>query len=98
MDDYIKRKDVHLALDSHYFTGELSLKETIDSVSAANVRPVVRGRNICDTVNRHCEFKCSICGVELLSVYGGDNDFGFDGGYFNFCPFCGAEMERGAEE
>lgn len=61
---------------------------------AADVRPVVRGLNICDTVNGHCEFKCSVCGVELSSVYGGNNDFGLDGGYFNFCPNCGADMRE----
>lgn len=37
MTEYIKREDVHLALDNHYFTGELSLKETIDSVPSADV-------------------------------------------------------------
>ena len=37
MVDYIRREDVHLALDSHYFPGELSLRETIDSVPSVNV-------------------------------------------------------------
>lgn len=63
-------------------------------IPAADVLPVVRGRDICGTVNGHCEFKCSVCGVELSSVYGGNNDFGLDGGYFNFCPNCGAKMEE----
>ena len=66
----------------------------IENIPAADVRPVVRGQNIYDTVNGHCEFKCSVCGVELSSVYGGRNDFGLDGGYFNFCPNCGASMEE----
>lgn len=65
-----------------------------DDLPAADVRPVVRGRDICDTVDGHCEFKCSVCGVELSSVYGGKNDFGLDGGYFNYCPNCGAQMEK----
>ena len=68
--------------------------KAIDSIPAADVRPVVRGRNIYDTVKGHCEFKCSVCEVELSSVYGGRNDFGLDGGYFNFCPNCGASMEE----
>ena len=66
----------------------------IDDIPAADVRPVVRGQNIYDTVKGHCEFKCSVCGVELSSVYGGRNDVGLDGGYFNFCPNCGAMMEE----
>lgn len=68
--------------------------ERVSKLPAADVLPVVRGRDICGTVNGHCEFKCSVCGVELSSVYGGNNDFGLDGGYFNFCPNCGAWMEE----
>ena len=66
----------------------------IEDIHAADVRPVVRGRDISSTVRGHCEFKCSVCGVELSSVYGGLNDFGMDGGRFNFCPNCGADMRE----
>jgi hypothetical protein len=71
-----------------------NIREDIECLPAADVRPVVYGRDICDTVKGHCEFKCSVCGVELSSVYGGENDFGLDGGYFRFCPNCGAMMEE----
>ena len=51
-----------------------------------------KGKNICDSVTgRHCEFKCSVCGVEISVVEGGD----LDGAYgFKFCPGCGAEIEE----
>ena len=75
-------------------TGFAVLMRVLTKLPAADVRPVVRGRDICDTVNGHCEFKCSVCCVELSSVYGGNNDFGLDGGYFNFCPNCGADMRE----
>ena len=91
MTEYIKREDVHLALDSHYFTGELSLKETIDSVPSADVREIKRGRwsldNIIftdsDGVSRSGMrgYKCSECG-------------GFCIGESNFCPNCGADMRE----
>ena len=58
--------------------------------------PVRHGRNIYYTVIGHCEFKCSECGVELSTVYGGKNHLGMDGGYFKYCPYCGARMD-GAE-
>ena len=58
-----------------------------------NVTPVRQGRNIHDTVPEHCEFKCSLCGAELSSVYGGRNDFGMDGGYLKYCPNCGCRMD-----
>lgn len=51
-----------------------------------------KGKNICDSVaGHHCEFKCSVCGVEIGVVEGGD----LDGAYgFKFCPGCGAEIEE----
>lgn len=70
------------------------LLNDVEDFPAADVRPVVLGRDICNTVDGHCEFKCSVCGVELSSIYGGNNDFGLDGGYFNFCPNCGADMRE----
>lgn len=97
MTDYISReaaKEEVRRLSTHYLNewDTLGVLAAVDRIPAADVREVVRGRNICDTVKGHCEFKCSVCGVELSAVYGGHNDFGLDGGYFNFCPNCGAEM------
>ena len=99
--DYINRYAVLNTIDDAIAHNALSyegcvneIMEFIAKLPAADVRPVVKGQNICDTVMWHCEFKCSVCGVDLSSVYGGHNDFGLDGGYFNFCPNCGAMMEE----
>lgn len=107
MAEYIERKKLVDALkiwqseiieacgsDDDYVRCLNSVLYGVEGALAADVRPVVRGRNIYDMANGHCEFKCSVCGVELSSVYGGRNDFGLDGGYFNFCPNCGARMEE----
>lgn len=77
MTEYIKRKDVHLAFDSYYFPGKLSLRETIDSVPFADVQPVVRGKwkhGVCQT----CFFDWSEV-APFANVP-------------NFCPNCGADM------
>lgn len=112
MTDYISREAVKDAIcvacsidsDYHKCDGYAENSDWCDymvairAIPAADVRPVVRGRDICDTVDGHCEFKCSVCGVELSSVHGGNNDFGLDGGYFNFCPNCGARMDMREEQ
>ena len=104
MAEYIEREAAKKAIYSGYTV--LGLKEAgaftigdafeiiIDNVSAADVAPVRHGRNIYNTVPEHCEFKCSLCGAELSTVYGGKNDFGMDGGYLKYCPNCGAKMDK----
>lgn len=66
-----------------------------DYCPAADVVAVRHGRDISNEANGHLEFKCSLCGCELSAVYGGKNDCGMDGGYFNYCPNCGALMKDG---
>ena len=68
--------------------------ELIDEVPTADVVEVKHGKNICDTVIGHCEFKCSICGADALSVSCGS----LDGGNFNYCPNCGADMRGGSND
>lgn len=97
MTEYIRREDLMERVGRWQLNTREAIVEMIMSVPSADVRPVVRGRDIYNTVNGHCEFKCSVCGVELAEVYGGYNDFGLDGGYFNFCPNCGAQMESEGE-
>ena len=63
-----------------------------EAYMAINNLPSVQpkqGKNIYNTAHGHCEFKCSVCGAEAHIVEGGE----LDGGYFNYCPNCGAEME-----
>ena len=83
MTEYIKREDVHLALDSHYFTGELSLRETIDSVPSADVVERKRGKWIGG--NGVDYVRCGCCHK--------DYDWVSQAQYYNFCPNCGAQME-----
>lgn len=63
-------------------------------IPSVNVKPIRHARNIYNTVPEHCEFKCSLCGAELSTVYGGRNDFGMDGGFLKYCPNCGAKMDK----
>ena len=46
---------------------------------------IPKAKDIYYTVNRHCEFKCSHCGEEIIEVWSEQE--------FNYCPFCGAEIE-----
>lgn len=62
----------------------------INEQPTADVVEVKRGENICDSVIGHCEFKCSVCLADISSVCGGS----LDGGYFNYCPNCGAKMKE----
>ena len=64
----------------------------VEDFPAADVVEHKHGRDICDTVKGHCEFKCSVCGAWIGCVEGGT----LDGGKFKFCPNCGADMR--AEE
>ena len=92
MAEYIKREDIHLALDRHYFPGELSLKETIDSVPAADVVERKHGKWDKDS-DMAFYWKCSECGAYLFWRY---EEFMVNGNP-HFCPNCGADM-RGRED
>lgn len=85
--------DLH---DNHIVLGGVLYPIDIDQLlyipnafSVENLREI-KGRNIWDTVNGHCEFKCSVCGADALVVEGGS----LDGGYFKYCPNCGVELEE----
>ena len=82
MAEYIKREDIHLALDRHYFPGDLSLKETIDSVPSADVVERKKGKwkqGYCSECRYNWSKDAPIANVP------------------NFCPNCGADM-RGRED
>ena len=79
MAEYIKREDIHLALDRHYFTGELSLRETIDSVPSADVVERKKGKwkqGYCSECRYNWSKDAPIANVP------------------NFCPNCGADMRE----
>ena len=81
---YIEREALKAVFEED---GHLSayVEEMIDSIPAADVRPVVRGKwtddSLCSPDGRWGlrGFKCSVCG-------------GFCIGEVNFCPNCGARM------
>ena len=87
MTEYIKREDIHLALDRHYFTGELSLRETIDSVPCVDVIKRKHGKWDKDS-DMAFYWKCSECGAYLFWRH---EDFMVNGNP-NYCPNCGADM------
>ena len=92
MAEYIDREAV-LAL-SHYDDHDVSVvdREDIEKIPAADVAPVRHATDIYHKAHGHCEFKCSLCGVEIGVVEGGE----LDGGKFRYCPGCGAKLD-GAE-
>ena len=75
------------------------LASEIERIPAADVRPVVHGKNIGKDYNEVDQFVCSECGVELqewLRVER-DEDTGEETYHeycFNFCPNCGADMRE----
>jgi len=94
MAEYIEREKAARILreeaTAHYPTafhvGLYAAARVIDSIPAADVRPVVRGRWIRPTrVPDSMLDECSVCGFDT-------------GAYtFNFCPNCGADM-RGEQD
>lgn len=88
MTEYIDREALHTAFDEFYFTQKKSLRETINYVPAADVKPVVRGKWI--SRDKRGSYVCSICGDEWV--------FNPDHGGFCYCPTCGADMRGGEKE
>ena len=62
----------------------------INDAPTVDAEPVRHGKDIYMQGDGHCEFKCSVCGVEIPVVEGGE----LDGGKFNYCPNCGAKMDE----
>lgn len=62
--------------------------KAIDSIPAADVRPVVHGHN---TGNARI-FECSECGYGFSDIFlTNERDYPIDP---NYCPNCGARMEK----
>ncbi|WP_418440583.1 hypothetical protein [Candidatus Allofournierella excrementavium] len=91
MGDYIERKAAFDAAQEHFCDSARTL-EAIETLPAADVRLVVRGRWIktpSDIGTIDVE-RCSICGCEMNER----NQF-LDA---PFCPNCGADMRGGDED
>lgn len=83
MSDYIEREAaIEEAKKSHLY---FDLKPIINSLPAADVRPVVRGRweDAMQSCHDSPHVKCSVCGEYYWRYFN----------KFNFCPNCGAKME-----
>jgi len=89
-DEYISREAVmqkFLERGSGYIT-ELTMRDMINEIPAADVQPVKRGRWI--NTNMPNRFRCSCCDVTHFITQ-------YPLGDINYCPNCGADMREGAE-
>ena len=84
MGDYIERKAAFDAAQEHFCDSARTL-EAIETLPAADVRPVVRGRWLYETeIEGHACGECSACHkIRVID---------------NFCPNCGADMRVGSEQ
>lgn len=70
-----------------------------DTAQTADVRPVVRGKNIGEEYDEVDQFVCSECGIELQGWVSVEHDEDtWETTYheyrLNFCPNCGADMRE----
>ena len=98
--DCIYRDKAKLAVIRALICGSPILKG-IDTIPAADVRPVVRGKNIGEG-HPADEFRCSNCGIILrdwdgieIDEYGEKEIFEYT---FNFCPNCGADTRESSDK
>ena len=87
MTDYIERKAAFDAAQEHFCDSARTL-EAIETLPAADVRLVVRGRWIEKPYLLGTTNVCSVCG----------ENYGMPHGKYNFCPNCGADMRGGDED
>ena len=71
--------------DREKFDAWQEIIETLESIPAADVRPMTRGKwsRVYDDFMKSNYDTCSCCGKEYFGAKG-----------FNFCPNCGAMMEE----
>lgn len=92
MAEFIEREAVRREIDEHRpgrsYEDAWALT-ILDSIPAADVRPVVRGKwsRVYDDFMKSNYDTCSCCGKEYFGAYG-----------FNFCPNCGADMRELEDE
>lgn len=93
--DYIEREKVWSALNVACVPYNRATAKAIESIPAADVRPVVRGRWIHTTQpmgwrDEECA-ECSACGEDFVLDEWAMDDFT---NLMHFCPNCGADMRE----
>ena len=93
MDEYIKREDAIEAV-KHAWGKGLEPSQYIEIIPASDVAPVRHGRWICIRKGYE-EYECSVChGMDSnCSDYYSDHVVTEQ----EYCPFCGAKMDGGAD-
>jgi hypothetical protein len=67
----------------------IAVKQYLENIPAADVRPVVRAKWSCKRTNEHDgDWYCTACNKELTIYMGNCED------RYAFCPYCGALMEE----
>lgn len=97
-EDYVKRSDVHKAFQPKYAPAiNRTFAAMIDSVPAADVKPVVRGEWIFEEYELASWCTKAICSSCKKTV-ANNSDLAHDWGQrlflhdYQFCPKCGADM------
>lgn len=88
MGDYIERQAAFDAAQEHFCDSARTL-EAIETLPAADVRPVVWGRWSWRTGS---EYRCTNCGRHTHV------DEVMEKPAYNYCPYCGADMRGGTEQ
>ena len=93
MPDYIEREAALAALRKAHNpnTARMAISfAAVNSVPAADVRPVVRAHwTDRRTIEHDGEWYCTACGKEITIYMGADRE-----DRYNFCPNCGADMRE----
>ncbi len=107
MNEYVKASAAAKIIGQQLGISLADMCDIMQNVPAADVKPVVHGRwgfvdgDTAEYESGHCgwaEYSCSVCGNEVAFEEG---EYGFgskedENGVkipFNYCPFCGAEMD-----
>ena len=90
--EFQKACDICMALVKRPMCGDCSVADTVRKVKripAADVRPVVRGE--WERVGNTDHFRCTCCNDMILSAWDTPPTL------INFCPNCGADLRKEAE-
>lgn len=97
MDDYISREAARNGIyncptkidaDGYIWVRTSDVAHMIDDIPAADVRPVVHGKWIVDSIATNI-FYCSVCGNDAPVEPCGGTEYKSP-----FCPNCGADMRE----